>query len=188
MALRPTLTACIQDNCGKVEFVDTTGVYHASNNPYGWGSPNMQGSGVVTATITFQDTTNNGTATTYNVLSQIPATVSGNITYNLYTYDFEDGIYQITYTLTGTDNVTKTIKILVLCNSRCCIDQMWAKINEYRNTKTSEAFDKYIYSVLKAEALYEGIRASGGCLQLDAAEDILDMIDTLCDFTDCNCD
>lgn len=187
MALRPTLTLCVQTGCSEGEFVDTTGVYHAVNNPYGWGSPNMQGNGVTSATITFQNLTDNSDPVEYDVLSQIPATVTGDITYTLYEYDFEDGIYEITYTLEGTDNVTRTFKQLITCNTRCCIDQMGAKIKEYRATKTSEAFDKYIYSFLKAEALYEGIRASGGCVQLDTAEEILEMIEQLCNFENCNC-
>lgn len=187
MALKNTLTLCISDSCGKGTFTDTTGVYDATNNPYGWGAPNMQGSGVTAATITFQNTTTGADEVTYNVLSQIPSTVSGDIEFDLYEYDFEDGIYTIVYTLTGTENVSRTFKKLILCNTRCCIDKMWAKVNEYRNTKTSEAFNKYLNDCLKAEALYEAIRANGGCLQDDAAEDILDMLDSLCNFENCNC-
>ena len=187
MPLSPTFTMCVVNNCGKIEFTDTTGVYHATNNTGGWGTPNMQGSGVVTATITFQNLTTGASLQTYNVLSQIPATVTGNIVFTQTTYAVTDGIYQVIYTLTGTDNVSKTSSILVLCNTRCCIDEMWKLLPGYLKTKDSEFIKNYIDQALLAEGIYNGIRAAGGCLNEDAVEDALDRLEQLCEFNNCDC-
>lgn len=187
MPLNPTFSMCVVDNCGEIQFTDTTGVYHAVNNTGGWGAPNMQGNGVVTAVITFQNVTTGAALQSYNVLSQIPATVTGDIVFTGTTYAATDGIYEVTYTLTGTDNVSKTLNILVLCNTRCCIDKMWKLLPGYLKTKDSEFIKSFIDQTLLAEGIYNGIRAAGGCLNEDAVEDALERLEQLCNFENCNC-
>jgi len=40
MALKPTIQLCLTANCSTLSFTETTGVYNATTNPYGYGAPN----------------------------------------------------------------------------------------------------------------------------------------------------
>lgn len=184
MALRLTLEACMRDKCGGIYFSDTTGAYHVTNNPYGWGTPNMQGSGVTSASlvITYPD----ATTTTHNLLSQIPATVTADIDFNVIEGTYDDGIYTFTFTLNGTETVTKVLKKLFLCNAACCVDKMWAKIPTYINTKDERFLKNYIEQVHLAQGLLDGLNGAGGCLDEDAVEAILEKIDRLCEYEKCS--
>lgn len=184
MALRPTLQACMRDKCGGIYFSDTTGAYHVTNNPYGWGTPNMQGSDVTEATLTI--TFPNGDETEYDLLSQVPDTITADINYNVIEGTFEDGIYIFTMTYFGTETVTKVLKKLFLCNSTCCVDKMWAKIPSYINTKDEKFLKNYIEQTHYAQGLLDGLNGAGGCLDEEAVEAILDKIERICEFSQCS--
>lgn len=184
MALRPVIQACMRDKCGGIYFSDITGVYHATNNTGGWGTPNLQGSDITEATLTIVFPS--GDDEEHDLLSQIPSTVSGDIDFNVLEDTYEDGIYTFTYTVTnGTISATKVLKRLFLCNTQCCVDNMWAKIPEYIVTKDEKFMKNYIEQVNYAQGLLNGLSAAGGCLNEDAVEAILDKIDRLCDFETC---
>lgn len=95
MGLKPTISACLEDNCKKLTVTDTTGVYDSSDNTGGWGSPNISGSDVDTAEITveFPD----GSTNTVDVTGQVPDTVSGEFEYDPIQDSYPDGKYCIKY-------------------------------------------------------------------------------------------
>ena len=187
MALRPTLQACMRDKCGGIYFSDTTGVYDVTNNPYGWETPNMGGGDVTEATLTI--TYPDATDTEHDLLSQITDPVEGTINFDVIEGTYDDGIYTFTYTLLGTETVTKVLKKLFLCNSECCVNKMWAKIPSYINTKDEVFLRNYIEQVHYAQGLLDGLNAAGGCLNETAVTAILEKIERICEFTQCDsCD
>lgn len=188
MALVVDFSVCQRKNCTKLLFTDTTGVYHASNNTGGYESPNMAGSAVTSAVFTLVGVTDTSYSYEYDVTSQIPNTVTGDIEMNLVSEDLDDGIYEATYTVTnGTATSTKVKRLLFTCHTKCCVTKMGAKIPEYRLTKNSEFFDNYLYKYLKAQALLDGITKAGACANEDAIETILELIQQMCNFEDCDC-
>jgi hypothetical protein len=184
-AIRPTLEACMKDKCGGIYFKDTTGVYHVTNNPYGWETPNTAAADVdeLTLTILFPD----ATEIEYDLLDELPDPVTGTIEYDKIEGDYDDGIYTFTYTiLAGNVTITKVLKKLFLCNATCCVDKMWAKIPTYINTKDERFLQNYIEQTHYAQGLLDGLNASGGCLNEEAVTAILEKLDRICSFEKCD--
>lgn len=187
MALRPSISACILDSCGKLRITDDRGVYHATNNPYGWETPNIAGSAVTEAILTVAWPS--GADEEYDVTSQVPDTVTGEFQYNDIEADFPDGIYTITITYsTASASYSKTIKKLFLCNACCCVDKMWAQLPDKFYSLSDEEYNKAVRNVMLAQGLLNSISAAGGCLKTAIVEDVLERIQRLCDFENCNCD
>ena len=185
--LRPTLEACIRDKCGGIYFKDTTGAYHVTNNPYGWGTPNLVVANLTVATLTINYPGTTPVNTTHNLLSQIPNPVTGTIEFDVIEGTYDDGIYIFTYYVTdGTTSVTKVLKKLFLCNVTCCVDKMWAKIPTYINTKDEKFLQNYIEQTHYAQGLLDGLNAAGGCVDEDAVEAILAKLDRICSFESCD--
>lgn len=183
--IRPTLEACMKDKCGGIYFKDTTGAYHVTNNPYGWGAPNMAITAVTEITLTIENPS--GTESETDLLSQLPGSVTGTIEYDVIKDTYEDGIYTFTYYFTdGTTSVTKVLKKLFLCNATCCVDKMWAKIPGYINTKDEKFLKNYIEQTNYVQGLLNGLNASGGCLDTTAVAAILDKIERICEFEKCD--
>jgi hypothetical protein len=187
--LRPTLEACMKDKCGGIYFKDTTGVYDVTNNPYGWGDPNLEASELteVTLTIEYPD----GSETEHDLLDQIPDPITGTIEFDVIKGTYDDGIYTFTYYVsgsgkTGTTSVTKILKKLFLCNVTCCVDKMWAKIPTYINTKDEKFLQNYITQTHYAQGLINGLSAAGGCLNTTAVTAILDKIERICEYEKCD--
>jgi hypothetical protein len=187
MALKPSPSSCLKNSCGQLVVTDGAGVYHVTNNPYGWGTPNIQGSDVTEAVITI--TWPSGESEEYNVTDEVPDTVTGDIEYNIIEADFPDGIYtiNINYT-TSTGTYSKTIKKLYTCHAQCCVDKMWAKLPEKFYNLSDEQFLAYSQQAQLASAWLTSINAAGGCLKTDIVSDVLERVQRICDFEKCNCD
>ena len=126
MALVLDFDVCLKDNCTKISVKDITGAYEVNTNPTGWGSPNMAGSAVTTATITIG--TQEETVTT-----TIPDTPSGDFTFPDITLDATaDGSYTITYEVTdGTSTISTEKTFFIDCAITCCIQKkVVAKIDK----------------------------------------------------------
>lgn len=186
MALSLTFSACLKSACSKISITDTTDVYNASTNTTGWGSPNLQGSSVTSATITI--TPPGGSAQVVDVLSQIPATVTGEFTFTDITLDaYSDGITTIVYSVSdGVTTYSKTSEILFTCEARACIDKMWA-----RNAAAACGNNCELLSLLDdanlAEGLLKSLKSAGACDNEECIASILASINQLCEFNDCNC-
>ena len=88
----------------------------------------------------------------------------------------------------GSDalNVDKIYKVCqpFTCHIRCCIEKMRSKIPvEYCGCE----YDKYLRDVLDAEGLLRGLRNAYGCDDTSRADSIMDTIQRLCNFDDCDC-
>lgn len=179
-------SACLQDNCGKLIISEEAGVYHATNNTSGFGTPNIQGSDITEAIITV--TWPSGADEDYDVTSQIPSTVTGTIEFNAIEGDFPDGIYSIKTTYTTSSQVyTKTIKVLMLCHACCCVDKMWAKLPEKYYSLSDEQYAIETRNVMLASSLLSSLKGAGSCNKQSLVDDMLERIQRLCDFQNCNC-
>lgn len=118
MALELDFSLEESDDSSSVRITDTTGVYNATSNKGGWGAPNHAIGTATAATITFKKRSDDGTFTTYNavdVYNDLPSNAEGFI--NISAEDagfgvdsvFPDGIYELTYTVSGVDGTAYTV-------------------------------------------------------------------------------
>jgi hypothetical protein len=183
MAFSPTLKVC-QPNCSTISFIDITNVYNASTNDDGWGSANsVTGANVIAATVTVRDE-DNDVVFTYDVLSQIPDPVTGDIIFTDYSYSLDDGRYSIAYSITTGgdlgDTYTHSQTILITCNFECCISKQLAKIakgycEDKCDTSTIDDF-------LLIEGLLYAYKAAEMCEKSTIKENIKKRLQRFCDY------
>lgn len=183
MAFSPTLIVC-QPNCSTISFTDTTNVYNATTNTTGWGSENnVTGANITSATIVVKDE-DGGTVITYDVTSEIPDPVTGDITFSDYSYSLDDGVYKITYTIVTSgdsgDTYTYNKTILVTCNFECCVSKQLAKIakaycSDQCDTSTIDDF-------LLIEGLLYAYKAAEMCEKDTIKENIKARLQRFCDY------
>ena len=128
MALALNFSICQASNCKDFTFKELTGTYNVTNNPTGYGTPNIDTPAVTKAVLTI--TNPSGVITTVDLhpagfpIKDI--TLSGYLITSLTT--LTDGKYTFTYTITipGDPDViyTKTIYEYFFCNSQCCVTKM----------------------------------------------------------------
>ena len=186
MALVLSFSSCLKTKCSVLSITDTSGVYNVTTNPTGWGSPNLLGSAVTTATLTI--TPPGGSAQVVNVLSQIPATVTGDITFTDITLSsYTDGVTTIAYSVSdGATTYSKSSDILFTCEARSCIDKMWAK-NAAAACGNSCELLSLVDDANLAEGLLKSLKSAGACNNETCVDSILSAINQLCEFNDCNC-
>lgn len=189
MALVLKFTACLEDECSKLLITDTTDIYHATNNPTGWGSPNLTRANVSSATILIEFIDEDGvtsTVSTTDVLSQIPNPVTDTFEFNLISGTYPDGYYKITYTVvSNTGDIYRTVlRTFFYCNVQCCIDKLIATIPDKICECTVEELVNETYL---AEILLSGLKASSGCGNVATAYKLLERIEKICNFSDCEC-
>lgn len=196
MALIPKLSVCFTDKCSVLEIKETTGSYSNPSNLGGWGSPNVTLPSVTEAVLTI--TYPNDEQESIDITDIINAATITNGEFEINTYnpedlnmsEFSDGIYVFEYTITVDDVVySTTVKTLILCKTRCCVDNMLSKaIDKYlcgSNCKT----DAEIIEALKARALLlQAIKWSFSCNKLTQAKKLLDQANKICKQSgDCGC-
>lgn len=165
-------------NCEALKITDTTGAYSAGNTG-GWGTPNINPSDVLSATI---EVVTGQSSETFDVLSLIPDPVIGEFIYpDITLASFDDGIYDITYTITtATETFTYLLSLVNLCNIRCCLDKKWAEF-----AKSCNSCNEFPDYLMFAEALYETIkRGIPTCGGRNDVESYLEKLKKLCN-TNC---
>jgi hypothetical protein len=186
MAFEPVLSICFV-TCGDIRFVDTTNVYHATNNTTGWGAANSaEGTDVATAVITVLDS-DDDTVFTETVTTQIPTSVIGEIIFTDKEYSLDDGEYTLQYVVTfdDTSSYTYTTTFEKTCGFEACVDAVIATIpgkicDDGCNTD-------YIDEVLLIEGLLYGYMCAASCDKDTIKTNIQARMNRICDFN-CNCD
>ena len=182
MALVPLLKSCVKNSCTKLSLTDNTGVYHVTNNPTGYGSPNIAGSGDsgFTATVTIDE------GTPLDVASQVAAAVVGEFTYDDIDITLADGWHTIVYKVgsTAAGIKTNTIKIFTYCSVKCCVHKKMLELKDYDPCKDASKIATYMH----IWGMYqEMIYTAAGCNSTLATE-LLTRLQTLCGSpTDCGC-
>ncbi len=185
MALSPTYCSSVITNCTILKIIDDTGVYNASTNTGGWGTPNAQGSDITEATISYK--IGDGDYVDVDITTNIPDTVVGDFVAAEITLDgYEDGYMTILYTLTTADaTYTKKYIKIFTCNSRCCIDAMWSDISEICDCNCD--IEEKISDALMAEGLLRAVKSAASCNVSTGVTSMLAKIKKLCDWENCNC-
>lgn len=185
MAFQPVIEACIHTNCTYLKVTDVTGDYDVSLNPKGWdNASSLLVSDVASVILTVTDPS--GTSTIYDVTDQITSPIPGDIIVLNELGTYLDGIYTLTYVVTDDlDNTyTHTLRKLFTCNTRCCVDKMWAKIPAYVGSKD---YDTKVKDCILAETLLSSLSCAAATLTLSVVDNILTRIERLCNFNDCGC-
>ena len=193
MATVLKIDASVAENCKKLRFYETTGIYNAVSNTTGWGAPNEATTVALTATLNVL--TPAGNAYTFNGASVTPLypnwpTTNDNAYYELDSsligygtnQELPDGIYRFTYTVTTTANTyTQVIEKLFYCNAQCCVSNMFADI-DYECDCSTDKINKAKKAWLMLESL--GYASKSG--QKTYFANLLEDINKLCT-GNCNC-
>lgn len=182
MALQLNFSTCVINACTEIRFTETTGVYSSANTG-GWGTPNIDLSDAVTATLAI---TPYGSTTTYT-LDLLATTLfpTDNISF---TYDIPlsdigsptsivDGQWLFVYTITdATDTYTKSIYKYFFCNSECCVTSMQPDIDTCDCCKETSDYKNYILAWTQLQSL----KKAAACGDSDNFTAIKKIVDKLC--------
>lgn len=193
MALDPTINLCLRTGCNELVFSETTGIYNASSNLGGYGTPNPVTGNVISAVLTVispsnQTYTINLFTTTFFPTSDttfeytLPLAQLGNRTI------IEDGQWQFIYTIVtrimGVDTtyIANTSGIFT-CNSTCCVQELLLDIDEV-NIDSKENI-KRIDNYKKASSFLAVLKYYANCSNLNMFNNIKLILDKLCANNDC---
>jgi len=193
--LKLKTSTCITESCTVMTVSDVTGLYNASTNIGGWGTPNPDKSSVTLATIEITapgQTISTGFDVTSVVLASSPSVES----YTLYSLSpsnigltsvFTSGIYEIKFTVTtAEDSYVSYSKIIVTCQEQCCIDKMWAALATKTLCCDCDEFQEF-KKVLLASDLLQLLNEAGSCMNLEVVNSTLSRVQRICLFNDCSC-
>lgn len=180
MALSLDFEICLKDNCTKLSVTDKTGAYEANTNTTGWGSPNLAGSAITTATITIGTQEETVTAT-------IPDTPTQDFTFPDITLDATaDGSYDVTYEVTdGTTTISETKTFFLDCAIQCCIYKKVVTAIDVADCNCDQDISYELFLLTKLAAMQA---AADGCDFAKATTYLTDL-QKLCttSTSDCGC-
>lgn len=189
--MTPKISVCIKDGCSKLVISDATLAYNATTNPGGWDAPNLVPEEVFGTIIC---TYPSGAIVSEDVTAALTA---NNTTYQtpfeLVTLDTTegDGVYEYTYTLRdGINMISSTVTKFSLCNSRCCIDKLWAKAAvglTVQDCNCGGGTELYCQKATQAEALYKAIIAAASSGKDLVRDELLKKLQRICSLENCNC-
>lgn len=193
MALVLKIQACVQTACTELVIKELTGVYNASSNTGGYGSPNATVGSVLTAvltvtspsdqvyTINLFDNSFPSSSTTYEYV--IPMSELGNRT------EIEDGQWTFLYKITATnpDTTIATYQVtrsyIFTCSSECCVAKLLGDLDIADCDCTDTTEDEQNY--LKAFATLQALKYAAFCGNLTEYDKILNILNKLCTNTGC---
>jgi len=190
-----TLKQCISlsDDCKYLRITENTGIYDAVNTG-GWGSPNHDISTASSATVTISKRNSDGTLTPspnspINVFPVLPSDISGYTVISAETAGYgagstySDGIYLITYTVSGDDpgaySLTTSQYKGFICAGTCCYKQLANKASLC--VCDCEGLNKKLISLMRNIRLFN---SASDCADLIQMQAYIDKITKLC--TSCN--
>ncbi len=181
MPLIPVLRITQGSQCDKVTLWDITGSYDVILNPGGYGAPNSATSDIVSASVTFTNTTALTAAVTHSlttVFAQLFLSPGVELTALtlLGQTKFPDGYYQIVYTLVDSSGVVYTFTTYqgFSCQSYCCFRRAGLTM-EYPLCNYNEAVELAI-----AWSLFQALHYAQCCGLTDKYNTILGWIQKYC--------
>ncbi len=183
MALQLNFSTCVINGCTQIQFKETTGFYSTANTG-GWGTPNIDLTDAVTATLAI---TPYGSTTTYTIdllATTLFPTDNSSFTYDIPLSDIGsltsivDGQWLFVYTVTdATDTYTKSIYKYFYCNVECCVTDMLAELDLSCDCcKDSTEYKDYILAWTQLQSL----KKAAACGDSDNFTAIKKIIDKLC--------
>ena len=188
MAFIPKITACTLNCCQLLKVRDVTMAYDVVLNATGWGNPNIEHTDVASAILTVE--LPNGTILTEDVTAIISAAQIDPVDLHIFSptgTTFPDGIYNIAYVIIDNNGDTYTTNIYTAIEGTvaCCVDKMFAQLpNKMCDTCN---YTEFLNNALQAEALLRAYRCASSCGDTTKANGILEALQTICNWADCNC-
>lgn len=195
MGLVLQFSVCQSNNCKQITFNETTQAYDPVANVNGWGTPNPAIASATVATLTVLIP--NGQTYTFDLFngltpnwptlspSQNFILLSNNLGYGI-NNKLGDGIYTFTYSVTVSGVVYTQVKnVLLFCNSKCCVQNLYADVAE-SNSCVSCAKNKKDIADL-ARILLAGIEAAADCGQINTFNSLMTSLNRICANTNCCC-
>lgn len=176
MALSPTFHVALKTTGTNFYFTDTTGVYNVDSNTGGYGDPNNEGSEITSAIIRITDP--NDETYDYDVTSQIPDTVTGEIDFTAFNGDWDDGLYTFEYIVTGSQTTNTKITKIFTPKVDCCVDQVLAKFVE--NFTCDDCYDEYM-EVIKVMYLRDALHIAGLMKNKTQISNTLTLLTSICE-------
>jgi hypothetical protein len=199
-----TLKTCVKEvnDCQTLKVYDTTGLWHAVDNPTGWNGPLTVNLGSVAdayVTITPPD----GIPVEFNmqdfgaVLPNITDTpfvvtstqlgMSGKLPYGAYTVEFRVRIV----TMQGEYNVLASETVFLVCSLTCCMQKAFAKVKtpDCNCTGTKEVERLKINQLVNDTfIILEAVKAAASnCGDVAAATELADYVNDVCSNLGCGC-
>lgn len=195
MALKLNIAVCSKSNCKKFEFVELTGEYDLVDNLTGWETPNPTIAGVNSAILEVYKpgfTSTSIADETFDLHAESPAwpttdtTQIFTITNNDLGYSgkVEDGIWKFVY-IVEVENVVykQTIYIATTCNIKCCVDNLFAAIEDFE----CDCMETQIDKALTAQAIFKAMESAANCSNITKFNKLKSMLQRMCTNTNC-CD
>lgn len=195
MALSLSFSILESDNRESISITETTGEYNANTNAGGWGAPNPTIASALTATLLIELRNEDGTYTAYETvdlfdhlpnITETPFTITSEDAGFGADSTFPDGIYRLTYTVSGDDGgayEADTTDIVVLKGAiDCCYSTLAAQASacvcncDGLNKKLSD-LDYYFIQLERSEAALDWVYVNN----------YLTKIAELCDGCGCGC-
>lgn len=197
MALKLNFSVCTENSCKNFTFIETTGTYDATTNPTGWGAPNSLIAWATAATLDIYKPGNTTTTpdltidlfavtpdnwpTTDNTLEYLITNtvlgVSGKLTDGFWKF-----VYSVTVQEVDTIKVYKQTKyIATTCNAKCCVDGLFAEIEDFE----CDCMEAAINKAITAQAIYKAMESAGKCGNLTKFNKLKSMLTRMCNNQDC---
>jgi len=193
MALYLNFNIKQSDNARELAFTETTGAYHAANNPGGWGAPNPLTSDQELATLSI--TPPGGTATVLNLFASSYPTTSNIQEFIIKSQDLglgtdvqlPDGLWEMTYTVTDTTPVVDLVytndqTIFVSGQARCCAYGLLADAD----ISCCDCDGSDLARALEAFTYYRSALACAACGNSSKFTEALAIVNNYCD-DKCKC-
>ena len=187
MSLELKFTSYTSVDGTKLYFQDITGVYNASTNNTGWGSPNVDISTATSASLEIYFP-GEDESITLDINASTPSypTEDTSLTaeFDMSSFEgeagdiFPDGVYQFIYTVVANGETYITTKyIFSYSQVKCCVESMFVDLNPNDcNGGCLEAAEDAIL----VWAYYKSLIANATCGNITKANEKLDFVNKLC--------
>ena len=188
MALKPSISVCLNNKCDVLTLTDTTGLYAAITNPTGWGSPNEDTDKLQSAYVYVYDSTGN-LIHTYDVLSQIINPAIDDMPLGTQSWQNNDGVYSFVYSVEsaadGTIYTSDTVTEFFYCRLLNCIEEEKLKIV---STCDLVKLEKIKNNIDTLEIFLYGAKSAFACGNFAQVATIMETASALCTQLDnCGC-
>jgi len=190
MALIPKIKLCLASNCSTLTFRETTGVYNATTNTGGYGTPNIDTTNIVSAVLSVVDP--NGVTYTIDLFAtgDYPTT-NTDLEYTIDLGDLnrtsiEDGYWEFIYDLVDDqdDEYSGNVSYYFYCNTECCVSKLLNLI-ELDECMCNEANNDRLETYTRAKALLQSLKNAAGCFDTTKFNKIKTVLQKICRNSDC---
>ena len=174
------LKLAISKNNSQVIVSDISGLYDLTNNPTGWGVPNIEYTDVISATLNISNFYNESSETfSLNYPIQTPAEI---IQFGPFVDTFGDGILKADLVLTtATEEYKVCISSFFMLDVDCCVDKYLVDALEYDNLNDPI----FIRNIMQAEAIRRALKSSAYSISKSKIKYFLDQLNKICKLCAC---